>query len=412
LAMFENLKNLINKKHHGKKASHDMTPSKSESSASVSDGSYTPNGPPKDSETYASDNRTASTMCIPSPASSRNSLMHLCDSPVSTESSHRLFAENELNQKYPDLDSRYQLMEKIGDGAFSKVYKALDTATNTVIAVKIIDKSSTSTTQLNNVLKEISIMRTLDHPNIIKLLAFKNTTLNCFLFLELVDGGEIFNQIIKLTYFSEDLARHVIVQVARAVKYLHEEIGVVHRDIKPENLLFTEIPFVANPAGRVVRASDDDSKLDEGKFCPGIGGGSIGIVKLADFGLSKVLWDRKTQTPCGTAGYTAPEIMNDLNYDKAVDVWSLGCVLYTLLCGFPPFYDTDQQKLANKIVAGDYCFLSPWWDEISKEAKDLVTHLLTLDPVERYTVDELLCHPWVLQNNKATEPALDAPQYS
>ncbi|CDK25939.1 unnamed protein product [Kuraishia capsulata CBS 1993] len=313
---------------------------------------------------------------------------------------------------YSEIIPRYRIEAQIGEGAFSKVFRALDTVRNEEIAIKIIDKSSMTIQQINGILKEIAIMSKLDHENIVKLLAYKNSSNSryCYLFLELVQGGEIFNQIIKYTYFSEDLSRHVIVQVVRSIKYLHEQVGVVHRDIKPENLLFVPIPVVPTPVHEQRRRqSDDANKLDEGKFKVNVGAGGIGTVKLADFGLSKVLWDRNTNTPCGTVGYTAPEIVKDEYYSKSVDVWAIGCVLYTLLCGFPPFYDTDPRNLAEKVSKGEYCFLSPWWDEISKEAKDLVSNLLTLDPSKRYTLDEILQHPWILQNSQITEPAFDAP---
>jgi serine/threonine-protein kinase RCK2 len=114
-------------------------------------------------------------------------------------------------------------------------------------------------------------------------------------------------------------------------------------------------------------------------------------------------------TPCGTVGYTAPEIVKDERYSKSVDMWAVGCVLYTLLCGFPPFYDESIQTLTEKIARGHYTFLSPWWDNISKSAKDLISHLLTIDPVRRYTIDEFLHHPWIRESGEETTPALDAP---
>ncbi len=104
-------------------------------------------------------------------------------------------------------------------------------------------------------------------------------------------------------------------------------------DIKPENLLFERLPII--PSTHPIHRPYDEEKEDEGVFQPGIGGGGIGKVKIADFGLSKIVWDEVTQTPCGTVGYTAPEIVKDERYSKAVDIWALGCVLYTLLCGFP-----------------------------------------------------------------------------
>ena len=114
-------------------------------------------------------------------------------------------------------------------------------------------------------------------------------------------------------------------------------------------------------------------------------------------------------TPCGTVGYTAPEIVKDERYSKSVDMWALGCVLYTLLCGFPPFYDESIQVLTEKVARGQYTFLSPWWDDISKPAQDLVSHLLTVDPEKRYTIEQFLAHPWIKQTNEQTFAAADAP---
>ena len=179
-------------------------------------------------------------------------------------------------------------------------------------------------------------------------------------------------------------------------------------DIKPENLLFYPTPFIPtrNPKPR---SPEDEEKADEGEFIPGVGSGGIGQIKIADFGLSKVVWDSVTQTPCGTVGYTAPEIVKDERYSKSVDMWALGCVLYTLLCGFPPFYDESIQVLTEKVARGQYTFLSPWWDEISKGAQDLVSHLLTVDPDKRYSITEFLNHPWIRQTSEETHAAADAP---
>lgn len=172
---------------------------------------------------------------------------------------------------------------------------------------------------------------------------------------------------VKLTYFSEPLARHVILQVANGIRYLHHDRGVVHRDIKPENLLFDRIPVI--PSKNPMNRPYDEEKEDEGEFINGLGGGGIGRVKIADFGLSKIVWNEDTMTPCGTVGYTAPEIVKDERYSKSVDMWALGCVLYTLLCGFPPFYDESINVLTEKVARGYYTFLSPWWDDISSSCE-------------------------------------------
>ncbi|KAF8953413.1 hypothetical protein BGZ52_011411 [Haplosporangium bisporale] len=312
---------------------------------------------------------------------------------------------------YPGLE-RFQLIEKMGDGAFSNVYKAKDIKNDRIVAIKVVRKYDMSAqqnrhlhrdmkkkprvTERANILKEVQIMRQLKHPGIIELYEFSESEEFYFLVIELAPGGELFHRIVKLTYFSEDLTRHVIVQVAHAIRYLHEEKGVIHRDIKPENILFEPIPVIPSPPG--VRPTDD--KEDEGVFMHGVGGGGIGRVKIADFGLSKVVWNEQTMTPCGTVGYTAPEIVKDQRYSKSVDMWAIGCVLYTLLCGFPPFFDESIQALTEKVARGQYTFLEPWWNDISDSVKDLITHLLCVDPNQRYTIDQFLEHPWI----KAGQP--------
>lgn len=325
--------------------------------------------------------------------------------------------------RYPGLE-RWNLVEKMGDGAFSNVYRARDTHGQWgEVAIKVVRKFEMNSQQDKhvhpdfktpkaaeraNILKEVQIMRQLDHPNIVKLIDFSESKQYYFIILELCPGGELFHQIVRLTYFSEDLSRHVIIQVAKALQYLHEEAGVVHRDIKPENLLYYPIPFVPtrNPKPK---NPDDEDKADEGEFVKGSGAGGIGVIKIADFGLSKVIWDSQTMTPCGTVGYTAPEIVKDERYSKSVDMWALGCVLYTLLCGFPPFYDESIQTLTEKVARGQYTFLSPWWDDISKSAQDLVSHLLTVDPEKRFDINQFLDHPWIREADEPTFSAFDAP---
>ncbi|KAF2755220.1 calcium/calmodulin-dependent protein kinase type 2 [Pseudovirgaria hyperparasitica] len=328
--------------------------------------------------------------------------------------------------RYPGLE-RWQLIEKMGDGAFSNVYRAKDTQGQyqQEVAIKVVRKFEMNSSQGNdhlhpdfkktpktveraNILKEVQIMRQLDHPNIVKLVDFHESRQYYFIILELCPGGELFHQIVRLTYFSEDLSRHVIVQVAKALEYLHEDAGVVHRDIKPENLLFYPTAFVPTKTPKP-KGPEDEDKADEGEFIPGIGAGGIGTIKIADFGLSKVIWDSQTMTPCGTVGYTAPEIVKDERYSKSVDMWALGCVLYTLLCGFPPFYDESIQTLTEKVARGQYTFLSPWWDDISKSAQDLVSHLLTVDPEKRYDIKQFLNHPWIRESQEETTAAADAP---
>ncbi|CAH6720244.1 putative calcium/calmodulin-dependent protein kinase type II [[Candida] jaroonii] len=315
-------------------------------------------------------------------------------------------------QEFPNLPRNYEVLEKLGEGAFSNVYKCLNHFDKKFYAIKIINKTNLNNKQLHNIENEINIMKHLNHPSILKMYDYYNSKHFCYIILEYCDGGEIFNKIIELTYFSENLSRFIFLQLLSSIKYLHEH-NIVHRDIKPENLFFERIPLKPNSLKDFksnLRKSDDSNKLDEGVFNELVGGGGIGKIKIGDFGLAKKLVNpsnfqihkNNLKTPCGTAGYTAPEVITvnqDLDkqnyYSKSVDIWSLGCVLYTILCGFPPFYDDDQNKLTYKILNGNYSFLKPWWDEISIEAKDLISKMLVINPNERITVDEIFKHPWV-----------------
>ncbi|KAK5779322.1 serine/threonine protein kinase RCK2 PWA37_004197 [Arxiozyma heterogenica] len=317
----------------------------------------------------------------------------------------------------------YKLIAKIGEGAFSKVFKGINLSTGEKVAIKVIRKETLSMvneettnitttnnnnkvkdrakrksqTKLEQVLKEVTLHKmvtSLQCENIVRFIEFKETSSFYYIVQELLTGGEIFNSIVKYTYFSEDLSRHVIKQLGNAIKALHS-IGVVHRDIKPENLLFEPIEYIPRDQPRLRRSDDPLTKLDEGVFRPNIGGGGIGIVKLTDFGLSKQIYQTNTKTPCGTVGYTAPEVVRDERYSMKVDMWGIGCVLYTMLCGFPPFYDDKIDLLTEKISRGEYTFLQPWWDEISDGAKNCVARLLEVDPDRRYNIDQFLNDPWL-----------------
>ncbi|KAF9391006.1 hypothetical protein CPB97_007759 [Podila verticillata] len=424
--LLEQLKNFI---RHGK-SGKDMKPR--DSGASVHSASSTKSksrvGSRNTSPSRITSSATSTTTGHTSPQQNTNTTTNNKDSNVvhtNKEAASRIVDEEKLAKNkmpvYPGLE-RYRLVEKMGDGAFSNVYKAYDTKMDRMVAVKVVRKFELNShqnkhlhrdmkkkprvTERANILKEVQIMRQLKHSGIVELYEFSESNEHYFLVLELAPGGELFHRIVKLTYFSEELTRHVIVQVAQAIRYLHEEKGVIHRDIKPENILFEPIPIIPSPPGA---KPDEDDKEDEGVFQAGIGGGGIGRVKIADFGLSKVVWNEQTMTPCGTVGYTAPEIVKDERYSKSVDMWAMGCVLYTLLCGFPPFYDESIQALTEKVARGQYTFLSPWWDEISAEVKDLITHLLCVNPKERYTIDQFLAHPWVKAGEK---PAANVPEIS
>ncbi|KAJ2909105.1 MAPK-activated protein kinase Srk1, partial [Coemansia aciculifera] len=295
---------------------------------------------------------------------------------------------------FPSIEG-YTVISRIGEGAFSKVYRARQDATSEEVAIKAISKAGLTPVQIANIHKEVAIMESLRHPRIIKLIGFCESRDFYYLVMEFAEGGELFDRVLQLTYLGERLTRHVIIQVAEAVQYLHAN-GIVQRDLKLENVVFESIPIVSSGTKERQRQGDTSEKMEEGIFVPGVGGGGIGRVKLIDFGLSKVVWNQSTHTPCGTAGYAAPEVVRDELYTKAVDMWGLGCMLYAMVCGFPPFYDEDVKVLTRKVALGQYEFLSPWWDDVNPQIKHLVSMLLELNPARRYTIQDFMRHPWII----------------
>nr|CAD7430327.1 unnamed protein product [Timema monikensis] len=189
---------------------------------------------------------------------------------------------------------------------------------------------------------EIGILLKLRHPNIIQLREVFETDDEIQLVLELVTGGELFERIVEQGQFSEKDAAGAVKQILSALK---------------------------------------NSKL-----------------KLADFGLSKFLKNGSytMNTLCGTVGYCAPEILLNKEYDLSVDLWSVGVVMYIMLCGYEPFWDdAGEIGMCKRVVEGEFEFSSPWWDDISDSAKDLISQLLQLEPSSRPTASEALEHPWV-----------------
>ncbi|XP_062306823.1 calcium/calmodulin-dependent protein kinase type IV [Osmerus eperlanus] len=260
------------------------------------------------------------------------------------------------------VEEFYTMGSELGRGATSVVFRCEEKQSQKPYAVKVLKK----TIDKKIVRTEIGVLLRLSHPNIIRLKEIFETETDIALILELVTGGELFDRIVERGYYSERDAAHVIKQILEAVAYLHEN-GVVHRDLKPENLLYADLSL--------------DAPL-----------------KIADFGLSKIIDEQVTmKTVCGTPGYCAPEILRGNAYGPEVDMWSVGVILYILLCGFEPFFDPrGDQYMYSRILNCDYEFVSPWWDDVSLNAKDLVSKLIVQDPHKRLSVQEALQHPWVL----------------
>ncbi|TKA67524.1 hypothetical protein B0A49_08249 [Cryomyces minteri] len=279
---------------------------------------------------------------------------------------------------------QYTIQEQLGKGHFATVYLCVEKSSGMRYAVKKFEKRSgpSERSKVDGLQQEIAVLMGVSHPNMLCLKDTFDEKDGVYLVLELAPEGELFNWIVMKQKLTEVETRKIFVQLFQGVKYLHER-NIVHRDIKPENILLT------------------DKELH---------------IKLADFGLAKIIGEESfTTTLCGTPSYVAPEILESSNhrrYTRAVDVWSLGVVLYICLCGFPPFSDElyspeNPYTLSQQIKLGRFDYPSPYWDSVGDPALDLIDRMLTVDVEQRITIDECLEHPWTTQRelnpNDSTE---------
>lgn len=264
------------------------------------------------------------------------------------------------------LEEYYDVGEEIGRGGFSIVLAGTNKETGQKVAIKCIQLSMQSDDDATTALKrEIHIMRKVNHPNILKLYdVFLENDDNFCLVMEYVPGKELFERIISRGQYSEKHASNIIRQITSAIEYLHD-IGIAHRDLKPENLL---------------SSGDDDNE----------------VIKIIDFGLSKKFGDEQLVTSVGSPGYVAPEVLTAETYDKSVDMWSVGVILYILLSGFPPFFAETSTELFKKIIDVKYDFDDPAWEDVSEEPKEIIRNLLVKEPAKRLTAKQLAQHPWVM----------------
>lgn len=216
---------------------------------------------------------------------------------------------------------------------------------------------------------EIKILSDIHHPHVVQMRAIFDTEETLFIVMELMLGGELYEEIVRRKSFSEKDASNIMKQLFSALSYLHKK-GIVHRDLKLENLLITE-----------------PNSLD---------------IKLADFGLSKIVAGDALTTACGTPFYVAPDILLGTGYDSAVDMWACGILLYVLLSGRLPFAADSDAELFKLIIDGDLVWKSPQFDTISDEAKDLISNLIVVEPRDRFTADEAIQHVFIKENNRST----------
>lgn len=268
--------------------------------------------------------------------------------------------------------------EILGDGSFSVCRRCVEKSTGKEYAVKIVSRKTDCT-------QEINLLRACQgHANIVNLHKVFIDEGHTYLVLELLKGGELLDRIRKKSKFTESEASGILRKLVSAVSFMHSH-GVVHRDLKPENLLFT---------------SDDDHAE----------------IKVVDFGFARLKQEKEAMhTPCFTLHYAAPEILNgeSKGYDENCDLWSLGVILYTMLCGKAPFHATSRDDSAasvmNRIKSGEFSFSAAAWSGVSSEAKSVVQGLLTVDPKQRLRMIDLKNNPWVQGSQNFPQTPLMTP---
>jgi len=271
------------------------------------------------------------------------------------------FCENDGTKKFND---EYKLGDQLGEGVFSVVRECKENETGTSYAVKVVTKSQLTEEDKKVLFDEINILQELNNPNIIRLHQVVKESTYLYFVMERMCGGELFDRIVKKTYYNEKEARDVCYILFSALAYCHKN-RITHRNVKPESLL-------------LISETDDSS------------------MKLSGFGFAKKApTEHSLKTQCGTPSYVAPEILEDKPYGTQADMWSLGVTVYILLGGYPPFIEENQRVLFDKIRKGQYEFHEMYWEYVSSEAKDLISSLMDTNPDTRLTAERALQHPWM-----------------
>lgn len=280
-----------------------------------------------------------------------------------------------MENKGAILMQRYELGRLLGQGTFAKVYYARDIKNNLGVAIKVIDKEKIlKVGMIEQIKREISVMRLVKHPNVVELYEVMASKTKIYFVMEYVKGGELFNKVSK-GKLKEAVARKYFWQLISAVDYCHSR-GVCHRDLKPENLL-----------------------LDE-----------HGNLKVSDFGLS-ALAESKCQdgllhTTCGTPAYVAPEVINRRGYDGCkADIWSCGVILFVLLAGYLPFHDSNLMEMYKKIGKGEFKF--PNW--FTPEVRKLLSKILDPNPNTRISIAKIMASSW-LRRGLNVKPEINAEE--
>lgn len=275
-----------------------------------------------------------------------------------------------VGKSLSDPGADYKRICVLGEGSFATVYQVQNKFTHTFRAMKVINKSdSYDNEDEKEIINEINILRTMDHPNILKIFEFYSNKTSYSIVTEICKEGELYQEIVTKGPFPEDYAAYLMYQVFSAINYCHN-MNIIHRDLKPENILIV-------------------SRNKKNNFP---------YVKVCDFGTSKIVEKGAViRKLVGSSYYIAPEVIKK-HYGPKCDLWSCGVILYILLSGRPPFGGDSDLEIMERVSKGAYDLTQKPFDRISASAKDLIQKLLQMDPNKRISAEQALKHSWFKEN--------------
>jgi calcium-dependent protein kinase len=283
------------------------------------------------------------------------------------------FVYDLVPENFNEISKEYKIQDKpLGKGAYGEVRRAINVSTSEHRAIKIIYKNNCSQEEQDRIFNEINIMKSLDHPNIIRIYEYFQDEKHIFIVMELAQGGELFDKIIEVHHFNEEVASRILYQLLSAVNYLHKH-NIVHRDLKPENILY-----------------DGNN------------------IKIIDFGTSREFNGKsRMKTLYGTSYYIAPEVINQ-SYTEKCDEWSCGVIMYILLSGVPPFNGSTDDEIMKEVKTGKFTFDIPEFKNVSLKAKKLIERLLAYNVKYRITAEEALNDDWFQQIHPMEDAMLNS----
>jgi calcium-dependent protein kinase len=303
------------------------------------------------------------------PKEDKTAVLRKKKTTIDAESDIRIDNEMIISKVKGSPAENYSVKKKLGEGSYGVVFRVEHKETGLIRAMKQIIKNPHSKRESEiEILNEINILKKMDHPNIVKIFEFYNTTDGYFLITEFCNEGELFTEILDHAPFSESSAGKIMYQIFSAVNYCHN-LNIIHRDLKPENILI--------------------EKKD----------GTDYSIKIIDFGTAKLYEkNKKEKKVIGSSYYIAPEVLSE-NYNQMCDLWSCGVILYILLSGKPPFPGQSDNVIFEKIRIGKYNMNIKQFENVSSEVKDLIANLLEKSPNKRLTAQKALEHPWFKKLN-------------